>query len=109
MSNSICKLQLALEYGQEPLWMYDDEGFVIDVGIPPEWGENKELSDALLELSDRYDELFINDPREFRYVGFKDETDRKAFKELVERVVTLVTTINNNKYPLEIAIDISSL
>ena len=51
MDNRICYLRLLLEYGQEPLWRYDYDGNVIDVGLLPEWENDKELYNLTYQLS----------------------------------------------------------
>jgi hypothetical protein len=100
MENKICYLRLLLEFGQEPLWWYDNEGGVIDVGLIPEWEDDKELHDILYQLSDEYDALFVNNEKEFSYIGFKDVANKLSFIELADLFATKVFQKNSGKYKI---------
>ncbi|MGN0910788.1 MAG: hypothetical protein ACI4NV_05125 [Thermoguttaceae bacterium] len=98
MDNRICYLRLLLEYGQEPLWRYDYDGGVIDVGLLPEWENDKELYNLTYQLSNEYDALFIANEKEFSYVGFKDEKHRLSFCALADLFATKVYQKNSGQY-----------
>ena len=100
MENKICYLRLLLEFGQEPLWWYDDDGGVIDVGLIPEWEDDKELNELLYKLSDEYDALFVNTEKEFSYVGFKDNAHKLSFITLADSFVTRIYQKNAGKYKI---------
>lgn len=102
MDNKICYLRLLLEYGQEPLWWYDDEGGVIDVGLIPEQKDDTELEKMLYELSDEYDALFANNKHEFSYVGFKNAEHKQSFCALADLFATKVfeKILENIKYSM---------
>lgn len=100
MKNEICFLRLLLEYGQEPLWWYDDNGGVIDVGLIPEWKEDKELDDLMYQLSDEYDALFINSKQEFSYIGFRNKEHQQSFYALADLFAAKVFEKNSGKYKL---------
>lgn len=100
MKNEICYLRLLLEFGQEPLWWYDNDGDVIDVGLIPEWEEDKELNDLMYQLSDEYDALFINTEKEFSYIGFKDDDHQHYFYELADLFAKKLFQKNSNKYKI---------
>lgn len=100
MENKICFLRLLLEYGQEPLWWYDDNGGVIDVGLIPEWEGDKGLADLMYQLSDEYDALFVNNSQEFSYIGFKDEQHQHSFFALADLFATKVFEKNSGEYKL---------
>lgn len=100
MENKICYLRLLLEFGQEPLWWYDNEGGVIDVGLIPEWEDDKELHDMLYQLSDEFDALFVNNEKEFSYIGFKDVAHKHSFITLADLFATKVFQKNSGKYKI---------
>lgn len=68
------KIRLLLEYGCYPVWLYDENGDVIDILLPKELRDDAELDAKLDNLQARYNALFINNAHEFMYVGFKSET-----------------------------------
>lgn len=100
MKSDICYLRLLLEYGQEPLWWYDNEGCVIDVGLLPEWEEDDELNDIMYRLSDEYDALFVTNEREFSYKGFIDENHRLSLIALADLFAVKVFQKNSGKYKI---------
>lgn len=100
MDNRICYLRLLLEYGQEPLWWYDYDGGVIDVGLLPEWENDKELYNLTYQLSNEYDALFIDNEKEFSYVGFKDEKHKLSFCALADLFATKVYQKNSGQYKI---------
>lgn len=100
MDNKICYLRLLLEYGQEPLWWYDDEGGIIDVGLIPEWEDDKELHDILYQLSDEFDALFISTAHEFSYAGFKNDEHKRDFFALADQFAAKVYEKNSGKYKI---------
>jgi hypothetical protein len=100
MENKICYLRLLLEFGQEPLWWYDNDSGVIDVGLIPEWEEDKNLCDLLYQLSDKYDALFVNNEKEFSYIGFKDNKHKQSFIALADLFAAKVYQKNDGKYKI---------
>jgi hypothetical protein len=100
MENKISYLRLLLEFGQEPLWWYDSDSDVIDVGLIPEWEEDIELNDIMYQLSDAYDALFINTKHEFAYVGFKTDEQKLSFLKLADLFATKVYEKNAGKYKI---------
>lgn len=99
MENRIGYLRLLLEFGQEPLWWYDNDD-VIDVGLLPEWENDEELHNLMYQLSDEYDALFINSDREFSYVGFKDSKHKCSFYALADLFAAKVFKKNSGQYKI---------
>ena len=100
MEKKICYLRLLLEFGQEPLWWYDSKGGVIDVGLIPEWEDDKELCDIVDQLSDEYDALFVSNEKEFSYIGFKDDEHKLSFCALADLFAEKVFQKNSGKYKI---------
>ena len=72
-------IRLLLEYGTYPVWLYADDGGVIDTRLPDELSNDTELEARFDDLQRRYHALFINNEKEFSYVGFKINDEKKAF------------------------------
>ena len=72
-------IRLLLEYGTYPVWLYADDGGVIDTRLPDELSNDTELEARFDDLQRRYHALFINNEKEFSYVGFKLSDEKKAF------------------------------
>ena len=65
----IKKIRIMLEYNTYCLWLYNEDDEIIDNDNPPEWRDDEELTGAFMAVSDLYDTFFIEDDKEFRYVG----------------------------------------
>lgn len=98
-------LRLLIEYGAYPLWIYAEDGGVIDTALLKEWEDDTELENMLDRIQSEYDALFINNEREFSYKGFKSRDAQNDFVDLVKRAVQRVTERNNGKYILYNDID----
>lgn len=72
-------IRLLLEWGTYPVWLYDDEGGVIDTVLPEELQGNAELEAIFDDLQDRYNALFIADEHEFSYKGFASQEEKELF------------------------------
>ena len=72
-------IRLLLEYGTYPVWLYADDGGVIDTRLPDELSNDTELDARFSDLQRRYHALFINNEKEFSYVGFQISDEKKAF------------------------------
>ena len=97
----IKKIRLMLEYNTYCIWLYDENGDIIDNDNPPEWDDDQELTDAFMAVSDLYDTFFIETPHEFRYIGCPDEETRKRLKGLIDKAVAYIIEKNNGKYEIQ--------
>ncbi len=99
-------LRLFIEYGAYPVWMYDeDDGGVIDTAVPDEWQDDSELCSMLDSIQDTYDSLFVNNEKEFSFIGFTDIGEAEVFISRVKEAVDYIFRKNNGKYLLENRID----
>ncbi len=96
-----------LEYNTYCIWLYDENDQIIDNDNPPELSDDKELTDAFMAVSDLYDSFFIDNDKEFRYVGCPDAETRETLKELLNHAVEILTTKTNGKYIIQNDIDLS--
>lgn len=96
----IQNIRLLLEYQTYPLWLLDEAGNIIKNDLPEEWKDDIKLDNILTELMDKYSELFINTPTEFRFMGFKDSRTKLDFEELSLRVKNMLVRKNNGKYQI---------
>ena len=97
----IKKIRLMLEYNTYCIWLYDENDEIIDNDNPPEWEDDKQLTDAFMAVSDLYDSFFIDTDKEFRYVGCPNEKTRNELKALIQNAVNILTEKNNNKYIIQ--------
>lgn len=105
----IKKIRLMLEYNTYCIWLYNEKGEIIDNDNPPEWDDDKELTDAFMSVSDIYDSFFIDNKHEFRYIGCNDMATLRRLKEAVAHAVKILIDKNNGKYEIVNDIRLPSL
>ncbi|MBQ6018054.1 MAG: hypothetical protein IJL19_09255 [Clostridiales bacterium] len=97
----IKKIRLMLEYNTYCVWLYNEDGEIIDNDNPPEWNDDKDLTDAFMAVSDLYDTFFIDNEKEFKYVGCPNEKTRQELIALIDKAVDIITRKNNGKYVIQ--------
>ena len=73
------RIMMSLEYGCFPLWVYDEDGDLVNNGMPEELQDDGKLIGRLESLAEEFDHLFIDTKQEFRYVGFSDKQKKQDF------------------------------
>ena len=87
-----------LEYGCIPIWVHNESGELLCVGLPEELEFHCELKKLLEEISKEYDALYINNSVEFSYQGFRTEEEEKLFEQKVYRAIKMVKEVSKGKY-----------
>ena len=95
------KIRLLLDYGCYPVWLYDENGDIIDTLLPEELRDDIELDSKFDDLQARYDALFIDNAHEFSFIGFKSTEDRERFCSDWENTVNELVYKLNGKYPIQ--------
>ena len=96
----IKKIRLMLEYNTYCIWLYNEKNEIVGNDNPPEWDDDKELTDAFIAISDLYDSFFIDNKREFRYAGCKNAETLHRLENAVAHAVKLLKDKNNGKYEI---------
>lgn len=97
----ISKIRVTLEYNTYCVWLYNDKDEVIDNDNPPEWQDDKELTDAFMAVSDLYDSFFIDNSNEFSYIGCPNEETRQKLINLIDSALEILSRKVNGKYPIQ--------
>lgn len=97
----IKKIRVLLEYNTYCLWLYDENNEIIDNDNPPEWDDDEELTNVFMAVSDLYDSFFIDNSKEFAYVGCPDEETAERLKVLFNRAMDILAKKNNGKYNIQ--------
>ncbi len=100
------KIRLFFDYNSFPVWLYDENDMIIDNCLPQEWEGDEDLTRELWAISDMYDQLFIDNEKEFTYRGFKNPSEREAFGERVAHVKEMLEKKNGGKYPIEYDLEV---
>jgi len=105
----IKKIRVMLEYNTYCLWLYNENDEIIDNDNPPEWDDDQELTDAFMAVSDLYDSFFIDNEKEFSYVGCPDEATAKTLRHLFSSAMTILEKKNAGTYIIQNDVSLDSL
>ena len=100
------KIRIYLDYRCFPVWVYDDNGELLDNDLPKELSGNVEVENAFVEIQSIYDSLFLDDSTEFRYIGFNNKLDKEKFIKKIDNAVNLILSKLGESYIIEKEIDI---
>ena len=107
----ISYIRLMLEYGTYPIWLYGEDGCILDNDNPPEWNDDVELTNAFIDLSKLYCTYFIDTQKEFSYIGAPNQDSINQLEKLAKKAVNILYKKNNGKYKIvnEIFEEINSI
>lgn len=100
------KIKIYLEYHCFPVWIYNDNEELINNDLPTELLGDKEVDDAFVNIQNIYDGLFLDSSTEFKYIGFKNESDIQNFLKVIEDAINLIKVKLGDTYIIEKKIDI---
>jgi hypothetical protein len=100
------KIKLYLEYQCYPMWIYDEDGELVDNNIADELVNESLIVKALDDIQEAYDNLFEDNEVNFEFKGFALEQDREQFLHLVSETVTYIESRLGNNYKVENKINI---
>ncbi len=75
-------IKLFNDYGTYPIWIFNENGDLIDNDLPAELIDLEEAKYMRDLITDEYMKLFINNEYEFKYIGFKSQDDKNKFVNL---------------------------
>jgi hypothetical protein len=100
------KMKIYLDYQCYPIWVYDDNGDLICNDLPEELIKDKQLDETFVKIQNIYDNLFVDDSIEFKYIGFSNKEDREEFLKLIDNEVNKLKTKISDLYIFEEKIEI---
>lgn len=102
-------IKIRLEYDCFPIWLYDENGEFIDNELP-EFLIGDEIIDAgFTKIQEKYNELFLNDGKEFRYIGFNDKDMKLDFTEQFNKLLNILDDCVKNEYRIENEVNMQNL
>lgn len=90
-----------LEYNTYCIWLYNENDEVIDNDNPPEWNDDSEPTNAFMAISDLYDTFFVDNEKEFKYIGCPDDDTKAKLQLLIDNAITLLEEKNAGKYTIQ--------
>ena len=72
-------IKIKFEYGCFPVWIYGENDELIDNDLPPYLVGDSDVDPKFVRIQEMYDSLYLNDGKEFKYIGFKENEERESF------------------------------
>ena len=94
------EVNLYFDFGAYPIWFDWEDGEGPNVNyLPDDWEEDTELVELNERLCTMYINFFINDPnKKFEFVGPANPEEKQLFKELSNKLISLVHKHADGKY-----------
>lgn len=73
------KIKIRLEYRCFPIWLYDEKDNFINNDLPNRLLNDKDIEQQCIELQKNFDELYLDNGIDFKYIGFNDSDEKKEF------------------------------
>ena len=99
------KLRFLLEYHSSPIWVIDEDGSLIDNGLPNELRRYHNLDNLLEEIAKEFDDLYENNDVYFGYHGFQNESKKKIFFAKVDQAVKLIRQYAGSYYTIQVDVN----
>lgn len=83
-------VKIKLEYKCFPVWIYGENNELIENDLPPYLIGDKDIDPEFVRIQEVYDGLYLDNEKEFEYIGFNDAQKREQFlKELFAAIELL--------------------
>lgn len=92
-----------MEWGSYPIQELDSNGYIIDDMSAKELGFSDDFCEKILIMQKLYNDLFINNEKEFLYIGMKKTNDVNRIKELYEEIAEEFYLKLKDEFILEIS------
>ena len=89
-----------LEYRCYPVWLYDENGDIVDTLLPEELRGDHDLDAKFDNLQARYDALFVDNAHEFDFIGFRSEESKQRFLSDWKIAVQELKDKTNGRYTI---------
>lgn len=94
-------IKIKLEYGCFPVWIYDENDELIENDLPSCLIGDNDIDSKFVCIQDIYNGLYLNDGKEFRYIGFKEPEKRETFLTDLFLAVNILEDKLNDEYIIE--------
>ena len=103
------EIRLMLDYECYPIWIYDANGDFIENDLIAEIEKEDKLVVMLEELQNEFENLYLNNHEEFKYIGFSSENDKQGFAKKVQQVYYSLCNLLDDKYVVKNMINIKDM
>ena len=72
-------IRIKFEYKCFPVWIYSDNNVLIENDLPPHLIGASEIATKFVALQEKYDSLYVDDGKEFKFKDFKNYKNKEEF------------------------------
>ena len=94
-------IKIKFEYGCFPVWVYGENGELIDNDLPPYLVGHSDVDPKFVRIQEIYDSLYLNDGKEFKYIGFKEKEERESFFRELLLAMKILKDKLDDEYTIE--------
>ncbi len=99
------KIRIELDYKCFPVWMYDDNNKLVTNDLPEYLIGDEPLDPLFTEIQKTYDNLFVDNKTEFKFVGFTSAEEKNKFLDNIMHAYNLLKEKVNNDATVEIDLE----
>lgn len=94
-------IKIKFEYGCFPVWIYNENDELVENDLPPNLIGDIDIDSQFVRIQEIYDSLYLDDGKEFEYIGFKENEERKSFFRELLLAINLLKDKVNDEYIIE--------
>lgn len=98
-------IKIKFEYRCFPVWIYGENDELIENDLPPYLIGDNDINPKFVRIQKIYDELYLDDGKEFKYIGFKETEKKEHFFEELFSAINLLKNKLNDEYIIEDNLD----
>lgn len=102
------KIKISLEYRCFPIWIYDGN-CLIDNELPSVLINDKDIELQCIEVQEIFDELYIDNGIEFRYIGFNNINKKTEFFRKIKHIELALHEKVGFEYKIENTVKLENL
>lgn len=91
-------IRIKLEYGCFPVWIYSENNELIENDLPSYLIGDNDIDPLFIHIQEVFDSLYLNDGKEFRYIGFRDKEQRELLSKELSVAINLLKSKLDNEY-----------
>lgn len=94
-------IKIKFEYGCFPVWIYGENDELVENDLPSNLIGDSDIDPKFVRIQEIYDSLYLDDGKEFKYIGFKENEERENFFRELILAINLLKDKVNDEYIIE--------
>ena len=83
------------------MWIYGKNDELLENDLPPYLIGDNDIEPKFIQIQEIYNGLYLDDGKEFRYIGFKETEKRETFFRELLLAINLLKNKLNDEYFIE--------